>query len=32
MEAPIAQSGAMPGNAQNFAICAFIGKNGQKHI
>jgi hypothetical protein len=32
MKAPIAQSGALPGNAQSCAIGAFIGLNGQKNI
>jgi len=32
MEAPIAQSCALPGNAQGRAIGAFIGLYGQKRI
>jgi hypothetical protein len=30
MRALIAQSGALPGSAQDFAISAFIGLHGQK--
>jgi hypothetical protein len=32
MKAPIALSGALPGNAQDCAIGAFIGYHSQKRI